>query len=288
MIYTTSLCSARERIADAVEELARLGFKNIELTGRTKFYEGLEADLVRLKEEYRLNYIIHNYFPPQPESFVVNLASRMPGVEEKTMNLIKQACRLAKKFGGNLYSIHPGFKNNLMPELKEGCFFPETGPVNRKEDFYARLDKIIHDILPRGFRIAVENLCPRVLNTVYSFIGSPQDIEEFFAYYENNPDVGLLLDLGHFNVAAKFLDFDKIEALESLFAKYKDRIFEIHISDNDGHSDSHKVTEVDSWQVEFLSKYKQFLKQVPVVLEWHHSAGRFAYDRFVDIDRKLA
>ena len=47
-----------------VKSLANEGFKNIELTGGTDFYQGYIQDLKDLKKEYNLNYRLHNYFPP--------------------------------------------------------------------------------------------------------------------------------------------------------------------------------------------------------------------------------
>lgn len=287
MIYISSLCSTKKRIADSVLELVQLGFRNIELTGETEFYENLERDLMDLKDRYKLSFLIHNYFPPQPEEFVLNLASKSLDSKKKALNLIKQAVSLSRKFGEDLYSVHPGFRNDLIPQLKDGFFMKEDERVNSRQDLYQTIDMILDEIIPEGFRIAVENLSPKSSTELYSFLCSPEDIEQFLDYYHNRPDVGIVLDFGHLNVASARLNFDKNEVLNNLFFKYRDQIFEIHISENNGQADSHKILSVDSWQIEFLSQNKEILKHIPIVLEWHNSSSSLAFERFKMVEEKL-
>ncbi len=84
MINVSSACLEHEKIKDSVKELAENGFLNIELSGGTKYYEGYEEDLLRLQEEYNLNYIVHNYFPPPRQDFILNLASLNDDIYQKT------------------------------------------------------------------------------------------------------------------------------------------------------------------------------------------------------------
>ena len=63
MIFISSSCIKKEKIKDSVQELAREGFKNIELSGGTNYYEGYDEDLEELKAKFNLKYQIHIYFP---------------------------------------------------------------------------------------------------------------------------------------------------------------------------------------------------------------------------------
>ena len=136
MLYITSLCSSEKRIVDAIQELVQLGFRNIELTGRTKFYDTFEKDLFDLKKKYQLNFLIHNYFPPQPNDFHLNLASGNSDLKEKTLNIIEQAISLSKKLGNDLYSLHSGFKNDLILAPKKQIFSETlTKNLTRKKIF---------------------------------------------------------------------------------------------------------------------------------------------------------
>ena len=75
MIYISSSCIKAKTIKESVTILAEAGFKNIELSGGTQYYSSFETDLIKLQDKYGLNYQLHNYFPPPPNHFVLNLAS---------------------------------------------------------------------------------------------------------------------------------------------------------------------------------------------------------------------
>ena len=62
MIFISSACVKHYKIKDSVQELVNNGFKNIELSGGTTFYNGFVEDLLELKAKYNLNYICHIIF----------------------------------------------------------------------------------------------------------------------------------------------------------------------------------------------------------------------------------
>ena len=53
------------------------------------------------------------------------------------------------------------------------------------------------------------------------------------------------------------MKFDKDEFLKKIVDKYGDRIFEIHISENDGVRDLHSRIYKDSWQLKALGYFKK-------------------------------
>ncbi|MDO8126566.1 MAG: TIM barrel protein [Candidatus Brocadiales bacterium] len=289
-LYISSLSSTKTKVCDSVLDLVQLGFRNIELTGGTQYYEGLEVDLVNLKQGHGINYLIHNYFPPPKEDFILNLASSAPDLKDKTVELIANATRLAEKLESNLYTVHPGFTRDLLPE-KDGIFFRAINSngsnKNIKEDFYRGMDFLLYEVLRQDFKIGIENLFPINTSERYSFIVSPDEIFEFFDYYKDRPNVGLLLDLGHLNLASKTLGFNKLNALEEIFTKYTNKIFGIHVSENDGTTDSHDVSSCESWQIEYLCQRIDRLKEVPIVMEWHNKASKQAHRTFEKIREKL-
>ena len=287
MLYISSLCSSKDKIADAIVELAELGFTNIELTGKTKFYNGIEEDLIGLKDRYKLNYLIHNYFPPQKDDFVLNIATNNRDLKEKTLGLIKQAIALTLKFKENVYSIHPGFRYDLLPELEKGFFIKQNNNPTAEDDFYKTLDFLVRELMPEGFKVAVENLSPQSPTGKYSFLCTPEDIVQFLQYYDKVPNIGVLLDIGHLNIASNYLNFDIHSVLKNLFTVYADRIHEIHLSENDGKADCHNMTPIDSWQIELLYENRKMLNDKPIVLEWHNSAIPLAYERFKIIRKGL-
>lgn len=280
MLYISSSCSKKKRIGEAVHELAELGFKNIELTGGTAYYDSIESDLVGLKKEYGLDYLIHNYFPPQKKDFVINLASRKADIKEKTLSLVKEALRLVKIFGKDLYTIHPGLAGEMLPELKNNFFITDGRTINLRKDFYKALELLSEKPITRNFKIGIENLGLKTADNKFSFMCDNDDIEQFLAYFKNNKTVGILLDLGHLNLASEILRFDKDSMLNRIVDSYGEKIFAFHLSGNNGYIDSHSVLPVDSWQLKYLIKHRKVFRGIPVVFEWHGAASKETYEHF--------
>ena len=283
MFYISSSASPKDNIKEAVTELAQLGFLNIELSGGTKYYDGIENDLFSLKKKYKINFLVHNYFPPPPDKFVLNIASNEPQIRDRTFKFIANVVNLAKALGSGIYTVHPGFNKSSVID-KDGKLFYEKSEKapqndNTREDFYKGIDLLLNNIAKRqNFRIGVENFFP--FKDLRSFMDSQADILEFLDHYKDEPNIGVLLDLGHLNVAADCLGFNKFDATEKIFTDYADKIFEIHMSENNGNGDFHQVSDLGSWQVELIRKNKRFLNGMPIVFEWRSVLDEQTYRSF--------
>ena len=98
MIYISTSCIKANTIKESIISIAKEGFKNIELSGGTKYYPSYETDLIELKNKFQLNYLIHNYFPPPKKPFVINLASLNDEIYTTSINHCKNAIRLSRRF----------------------------------------------------------------------------------------------------------------------------------------------------------------------------------------------
>lgn len=283
-LYISSQCSTEDKIGSAVRELAELGFRNIELTGGTRFYDGIEGELNRLRKEYSLSYLIHNYFPPPKDDFVINTASRKSEIREKTLALVKEAIRMAQVFDKNLYTIHPGFITEMLPELKEGFFVKDTSSVSSKEDFFKMLELLSEKVIPSNFKVGVENLGIKTADDKFSFLCDKDDIGQFLEYFKKDSSLGILLDLSHLNITSNIMRFDKDSMLDGIVNDYGNKIFAFHLSENNGRIDSHDVLPVDSWQLKFLMKHRKIFNGIPMVFEWHDAANKETYERFKEIE----
>lgn len=288
MIYISSSAFTQEKITDTVLECIKLGILNIELSGGTKPYQEITNDLINLQKRYGINFLIHNYFPPLEEypDFVMNVAAKEENERKNTFKIIKNAVSLSKSLSSDLYTIHPGFNISLYE--KEGVFYKRSNSMqdsSTKEDFYKGIDFLLSQHAKEGFKIGIENFFP-FEGQFHSFIQSQDDIIEFLDYYRDNPNIGLLLDLGHLNVAANFFGFDKYNFIDKLFSNYPDKIFEIHMSENMGVYDSHNISDIDSWQIEMAAKNK-FLHDRPIVFEWRRCPFSLICERFVTLKRYI-
>ena len=286
--YITSLCSNKNSLTDVISDLSNVGFKRIELTGSIAYEPDIETKLLELKERHKLDLCIHNYFPPQPIEFVFNLASTDPEVKTRCRELFDQAIRISLKTGNSLFTCHPGFRHNLLPKQQDRFFIKSDSETCSQEDFYVSLDEIVSTILPQNFKLAVENLSPKSSNDNYSFLASSHDLEYFLNYYKKEKRMGVLLDLGHLEVAAFHCGFNVTKTLEKILRDHASKIFEIHVSENDGRHDAHHVTSLNSWQLDFIQNNRDIFKNTRIVFEWHNAADAAAFKRYTQICDKFA
>ena len=137
-IFISSSCVKNRTIKESVLELALEGFKKIELSGGTDYYDGYLNDLLSLQEKYSLQYNLHNYFPPPKEHFMLNLSSLNDILYQKSFDHCVQAIDLCKKLGSTRYGIHAGFLIDFLPS--------EAGKkiglkrVNSRKDAFIRFE----------------------------------------------------------------------------------------------------------------------------------------------------
>lgn len=253
MIFVSSACVKHERIRDSVEELASCGFKNIELTGGTAYYEGYEEDLLELRAKYDLGYLVHNYFPPPKNDFILNLASRSTEIYRKSTLHLEAAITLARELGTDKYGFHAGY-----------FFDPDLNQVGRKFDPVSLFHK------PE----AIELFCKRTVmlkdhahsldlyieNNVLSHSNYeafdqqiPFLLVDYKTYSElkHQLDFKLLLDVAHLKVSCHTLGHDFETELETMMQESD----YIHLSDNDGFSDQNRGFRNDGKLMDSLGQF---------------------------------
>jgi len=241
MLYISSACLYNESIVDSIKSLILIT-KNIELSGGTKYDKKLFDRIIRLKKENSLNFLVHSYFPPPNDDFVLNFAD----TSKKTKIFIQESMKYVSKLEIPYYSIHAGFKKRFM--IKDELL------VDGKEQFV--IENITENIkwyhTEYSQLLALENLFPNGQNDT-CFLSH---IDEIIDFLDNNKNIYLLLDLGHLKISAKYYNFNYLDAANKLFNNYSDKILEIHLSENDSLSDQHKIILSDSIQYMIIEKFR--------------------------------
>jgi sugar phosphate isomerase/epimerase len=236
MIYISSSSSKKNNISAAVNEICDQGITNIELSGGTTWYKGFEKDLVRLQENHNINFLLHNYFPPPSEHFVLNLASLDDDIYTKSIDHIKKAIDLSVKLKADKYAFHAGFYydipvNEIGKPLTKAKLNNKIEATNRFVEAY----KIIELYNNNRITLYIEN---NVLNEVNykSFGCNPLMLTclEDYTELKKQLDFNLLIDLAHLYVTCNTLSKAFEEEAKQLVASTN----YIHISDNDGTRDS--------------------------------------------------
>ena len=239
MIYISSSCVQENQICKSIERLVSLGFRNIELSGGTNHYPGLEKDLFKLKDKFELNLLLHNYFPPPVTHFVANIASLNQEIYQASLDHYLRAIDVSKLLGTKKFGLHAGYLIDFNPT--------ETGKTISKRDLANREDalKRMVEALSILKEAAGDEVTLYLENNVLSGKNRIEyaDITPFLLvsrddYHEliSLTEINLLFDLAHFKVS-QISNREDIEANCTYLLSVSDYI---HLSGNDGRADQNK------------------------------------------------
>lgn len=253
-IYISSTCFK----SDILNAPVLKGIKGVELSGNCRFQApGIIENSLKAIKASGVNLLIHGYFPPPAESFVLNFASADADIVNRSLKLAENAIRLCSGLDIPYYSFHPGYlydgteNGNGNFYFNPDSFMSYENALCHFHSNYARLHSIADK---HGVKLAVENLFIGRNNIKNSLNNSLEEIEVLMSGLPK--DAGLLLDLGHLNVSAYHLGFSINSFLKEYVSKFQNRIFEIHLSSNDGTFDNHEPLSENDWQLAALKMFK--------------------------------
>ncbi|MBW1792181.1 MAG: sugar phosphate isomerase/epimerase [Deltaproteobacteria bacterium] len=252
MIYVSSSCSKQKKIGAAIRELAEHGFQNIELSGGTEYYEGYEDDILELKEKYNLNFLVHNYFPPPKEDFVLNLASLDDTIFEKSLKHLRNAIQLSFLLGAEKFGFHAGFYVDIGAN-EIGKAISAQRLCNTRQA-YERFCNGFNSIKNKSkeIQIYIENNVYSKTNFSTYGLQNPFMLTSLTEYRElqHHIDFKLLLDVAHLYVSSRTLGFDFDSHLDQMIMETD----YIHLSDNDGYHDQNAPFMTDSKLINKIKK----------------------------------
>ncbi|WXG39530.1 MAG: sugar phosphate isomerase/epimerase [Candidatus Freyarchaeum deiterrae] len=216
-----------------VEKLAEYGFSSIEVWADVpqkwsgNFDEEEQRKLADTLESFGFQSSIH------APIWDMNLASHITGFRNLSINQIKWSMDLARKLGSKLIVLHPGH----MPPYGSIASLREKGKMN----FIDSLQNLIDYSLETGVPIGLENL-PLDLSFCYT-------VEHLIEYVDSFENLNVTLDIPHAYMIEKFLQnldpkkksTTPEERIAAAIIKLGKRIINIHLHDNDGSWDQHKV-----------------------------------------------
>lgn len=243
---STTFASSGSRVTDVVHFLLERGVRRIELGSIHAHEEGVEDSLRGLGAAY----LVHNYFPPPPEPFVVNLASADRAIRARSLEHALASVAFTARLGAGAYTFHPGFLGD--PTSASGwsgsydfVFGPEAPAVAGYRAAFDRFVDAARQIAVRaetlGVRVAVESE-GSVARRNRLLLQRP---EEFDALFEAVPSaaLGVNVNLGHLNLAARAFGFDRMAFIE----RVAHRIVAFELSHNGGLEDEHRPPVPDTW-----------------------------------------
>lgn len=252
IFVSTSGIQAR-KIGDAVLQLATVGFRHIELSGGTSFYPEWLEELLEIREEYGLTFRLHNYFPPPPDPFVLNLAAEDISQYRKSFELIELAIEVSEILGSTQLGFHAGFLTQMSIEhlgrrIPSNQFHDLAQASARFQNSYLQLKEVA---MARGISLYIEN---NVLSRQNhrSFGGRRllmmTTADEILTSYKLGSLI--LLDLAHLKVTCSSLGLSFRDELSRVWgcSNY------LHLSDNDGTEDQNQAIESHSEMFSLLAQ----------------------------------
>jgi sugar phosphate isomerase/epimerase len=209
-------------------------------------------------------FLVHNYFPPPPKPFVLNLASSDENIRRRSLELVFKALALTVRLGAPFYSVHAGFITDPTSSGTTSFIFPMPASPDVEQQAMKRFVEAIKIALDHAERFGVQllienNVCSRELRGKLLL----QDADEFLALFKALPSLhlGILLDTGHLNVTAHTFGFDRFSFVDQVAP----HIRAFHVSDNDGTVDSGQPVRAGSWVLDVLHRAE--FRDLPIIIE---------------------
>lgn len=256
-IYVSSGAFKTKNIDEVFELIQMSNLKNIEMTAGLKYDERLIEKILNVKNKY--NILVHNYFPPQKNSFVLNLGSSDSQIIKKSLRLCEEAIILTSILGGEFYAIHCGFtfdSNGTHLGNKSQLDLPRISMNEALDIFVKNLTYLVNFAEQYNVKLAIENNVLAAFGLINNenilCLGTDaKSLNEIFKRV-NHDNLYLLLDLGHAKVNKNTLNVSIKQIIDTL----KHRIIGIHISDNDGWNDTNSKLTIESSVLPFLKEFK--------------------------------
>ena len=201
-----------------VQQIKTAGFDAIEIWGMRLHFDYKDKkkveEIARLLKDNNISVVsfhapIYEEVTPPDSRKWLSLSNRDNNIRQKALAETKELIDCMGLFDAGLLVIH-GLEDRKETEIEKG--------------FHKSLKELSEYCRERNIRIAVEN----VLHGA-----TAEKIMRLIDDERYNPDaVGICLDLGHSNISN-----NPVNDLEGC----SERLFAIHVSDNNGREDSHSV-----------------------------------------------
>jgi len=250
--FLSSSCFKNATLNDVIAFCQKEHIFNLEWSAPHP-YQSTEAivDLLQKSQNQGFTFLPHNYFPPVKNDFVLNIASEDNAVLDAVHGLIKAMLDVSEAIKMPLYGIHAGYLADAY--VGEDGMFTFAEKKLTHDQALSRTQSFVSDILPdfqrANVRLLLENLFPTEKGE-YSLYCSYEEIKECMSAVGS--EVGLLLDLGHLNVTSTRRGISRNKFLEKYLAEFGSRIYEVHLSENNGYRDEHLPVLDESWQLEII------------------------------------
>ncbi len=261
-IYLSTGSFTTSSLGEIVEICDKINFHNLELSSGLHWSKNLVDEIENARK--KCNLLIHNYFPPPREPFVLNLAAKNPHVLQLSINHCKRAITLCAEFGAPFFSVHSGFAfevdaSRLGRNISDA---PRYSINEAKKIFIESLQALTEFGASKKIGVAIENNVVAPMNLIdgKNLLLLGATAEELIEIYEsvNSNNFGILIDVGHLKVTANALQFNRTKFLHQV----ENYITAFHLNDNDGTFDSNQIFDEKAWFISEIRRYPNHKKVI--------------------------
>jgi len=252
-VYVSTAAFQADRLAPILELAHQASLTCVELSSGVPWEPGLLETVRNARGSFR--YLVHNYFPPPAQPFVLNLAAAEPAVRAQSVAHCRQAIELCAELEASFYSVHSGLACMPAPEElgRPLTHRPRVSLDQAHELFVESLGTLCRHAARFGVELAIENnvIAPFNLTEGKNQLGLCARAKEVVKTIE---DVGAgnlkcLVDTGHVKVTARTLGFDPGEFVRIVAP----HVAAFHLSENDGEADTNQPFDESAWFLPHLA-----------------------------------
>ena len=267
LFLSTTFMSDGSCLYDALDLCFQNGIKSIEI-GSNHSHEK-KYDYI---DDFKFEYLVHNYFPVPKDSFVINIASSDDFIYQQSINQIKNSINFCSEIGAHLYTFHPGFLTDpLGSNLSNDNFdfqwddnhLSTSNSLKANDLMYHALDEIIKYAQSKKIVIAIETE-GSFNKKDHLLMQKPDEYEKFMKKYSDS-DIGFNLNIGHLNLASNAFGFRRSDFVNLI----QDYIVALELSHNDGFEDQHLLLQPDGWYWDLINNRR--FKNTFKILEFRNT-----------------
>ena len=185
-------------IYESVLKTVELGFELVELGAAHEYEDNALSTLRKIKKDFpSVRFTVHTLFPPLRKRVWFNPADGLNVINRKIVDGLFEAASIVD---ASLISIHsPVFNEITMRDVNTASFNKlmigkSKGPKISKDNFFQLMEYISKKSEISKTKIIIENVGFVNSQPIESY---PCTKDDFIELFEEFPDTGMLLDVGH-------------------------------------------------------------------------------------------
>ena len=251
-IFVSSIAFGNQNLKEIVKYSNLLSY-NLEFSSNLPF----KKNNLDLFNEFLGGKLIHNYFPPPENPFVINLASDKKQILNQSIEHCKNNLLRTSENNLPFYSVHAGFCidpkiSSLGHLIKINKDFKRSKHVQIFIESLKELSDFASSnnvkLLIENNVLSEENYIENNLKNIFLCVDSGEIIE--IINEVNNPKLGILLDTGHLKVSSRTLGLNINNEVNNILKFVR----AVHHSDNDGKKDNNSDIDETYWFNPFMKK----------------------------------